>query len=252
MQLNRLGSLSSGDMLNRSLLNLARDFAALTSGDRIFAAAEDPAGLVISEHLRAQIASLNAEISGVSATIDKYSVVGAGMVEMDSQLVELRSLAVAAANDAGNSPEAQAAYARASENIVNQYNSTIDNAEYNGQKTLDGSSGSVATLTKLSGIDLSSAETASASIPLIDATADQLQQAQVDLGSKQRYDLQSRQAQLEVTRENLIASESNLRDADFASYYSGYVADLIRARVGVAMAAHAAMNGAIILKLFDS
>jgi flagellin len=239
-------------MLSRSLRNLARDFAALTSGDRIFAAAEDPAGLVISEHLRSQIASLTAEISGISATIDKYSAVGAGMVEMNDQLVVLRSLAVAAANEAGNSPEAQAAYAKAAENIVTRYNTSIDTAEYNGQKTLDGSAGSVAALTKLSGIDLSSAEAANASMALIDTATDQLQQAQVDLGSKQRYDLESRQSQLEVTRENLIASESNLRDVDFASYYSSYVADLIRARVGVAMSAHQALNAAIVLQLFNS
>jgi flagellin len=246
------GLYNGGDaqrLLSLSMWSAARDLARIASGDRIFTAAEDPAGLIISERLRSQIGSLRSEISNISMTIDKYSSVSSTVTELHDQLIEIRSLAVAAANEGVNSPDAQAAYARAASDIVAGYNKTIESAEYNGHKTLDGSSGSLAQLTPLSGIDLSTAEGATASMALVDATMQQVQQAQIDLGSKQRYDLESRRAQLEVTQENLIASESNIRDTDFATAYSDYIGNMIRARVGAAMSAHQAISGAIVLQL---
>jgi len=236
-------------LLSLSMWSAARDLARIASGDRIFTAAEDPAGLVISEQLRSQIGSLRAEIKNISMTIDKYSSVGSTLTELHDQLIEIRSLAVTAANEGVNSPDAQQAYAHAANDIVTAYNKTIASDEYNGHKTLDGSSGSLAQLTPLTGIDLSSAEGANASMVLVDTTMHQVEQAQVDLGSKQRYELESRRAQLEVTQENLIASESNIRDTDFATAYSDYMSNMIRARVGAAMSAHQAISGAIVLQL---
>lgn len=234
-----------------SMWNAHRQMSMLTSGDRIFAASEDPAGLVISEQLRTQISSLNAEIENLSATSNKYSYVASAMGEMHDQLTQIRSLAVAAANEATNSPEAQAAYDRAAADLVRQYNKTIADSEYNGRKVLDGSEGSLANLEDLRNVDLSSASAAEASITIVETAMDEVEQAQIDLGATQRNELDSRRSQLEITRENLIASESEIRDTDFASVYSDYVVNMIRARVGLALATHARIAGTDIVKLLD-
>ncbi len=234
-----------------SLLGANRDMARLVSGDRIFAAAEDPAGLVISEQLRSQIASLNAEIAGLSSTSNKYTYTESLLGEMHSQLAELRSLAVGAVNDATNSPDAQSAYNRAAADLINQFNTTIANSEYNGRRLLDGSEGSLAALSELEGIDLSNSQSAEDSISTIESAMREVEQTQVDLGSKQKYDLESHRAQLEVTRENLIASESGLRDADFASVYLDYVVEMIKAKVGLAMQSYSRLSGVDVLKLLD-
>lgn len=234
-----------------NLLNADRNMAKLVSGDRIFAAAEDPAGLVISEQLRSQIASLNAEIANLSSTSNKYTYAGSVLSEMHGQLVELRSLAVAASNDATNSPEAQAAYDRAAADLVARYNETVAESEYNGWKLLDGSEGSLANLSDLSTIDLTNAQSAQDSIASIESAMHEIEQSQVDLGSQRKYDLESHRAQLEVTRENLIASESGIRDADFASVYLDYVIEMIKARVGFAMQSYSRLSGVDVLKLLN-
>jgi flagellin len=233
------------------MLNANRDMAMLASGDRIFAASEDPAGLVISEQLRSQIASLNAEIENLSATSNKYSYAASSLEGMNDQLSQIRSLAVAAGNEATNSPEAQAAYDRAAADLVTQYNRTIANTEYNGRKVLDGSDGSLANLAELRNIDLSSAGAAEASITIVESAMDEVEQAQIDLGATQRNELDSHRAQLEVTRENLIASESGIRDADFASVYTDFVANMIRAQVGLALSTYARYSGIDVVKLLD-
>jgi flagellin len=250
--LNISGIGYNGRFTALSMANASRAMSQLTSGDRIYSAAEDPAGLIISERLRSQIGSLNAEIGNLSATIDKYSSVGSSMDEMHQQLGQMRSLAVAAANEGGNSPQVQAAYAAAAADVAKQYNSTIDNAEYNGQKTLDGSEGALANLSSLTEVDLSSPESAQQSISAIDSAMRELEQAQIGLGATQRNELESQRSQLEVTKENLIASESTIRDTDFGSAYVDYVANMIRTRVGIALLAHAGLMGANVLKLFQS
>jgi flagellin len=246
------GIANSARFSTASMSNVSRALSQLVSGNRIFSAAEDPAGLVISEQLRSQIGSLNKEIDNLSSSIGKYSAVGSSMDEMHQQLDQMRSLAVAAANEGGNSASVQAAYADAGKDILAQYNNTIATAEYNGQKTLNGSEGSLADISKLTKVDLSSPEAARASIEEIDSAAHELEMAQIKLGSTQRDELESQRSQLEVTKENLVASESTIRDTEFGATYSDYVANMIRSQVGIALSAHAGLMSTNVLKLFQS
>ena len=234
-----------------SMFGANRQMSKLVSGDRIFAASEDPAGLVISENLRSQIASLNAEIENLSATSGKYSYADSVLSQLHSQLVEMRSLAVGATNEATNSPEAQSAYDQAAQDLVAQYNRAISESSYNGHSLLDGSTGALAAMTELHDIDLSNSTSAESSIGILDNAIREVQQAQVDLGSTQKYEYNGRRVQLEITRENLIASESGIRDADFASEYLEYVVNLMQERVGLALSSYARFSGVDVLKLLD-
>jgi flagellin len=224
--------------VSERLRELYRSMEKLSSGLAINRASDDPAGLMISETLRSRTASLSQEIKNVSGTISKYQTVSSTVSELRSRLTELRSLAVGAATEGGNSEEAQQAYTAQARDLVSSFNATANGAEYNGARMLDGSESSLAKVTPLSGIDLSTPEAAAESIQRIDIAAHELDNIQIDLGSTQKNDLESRLISLRVTRENLTAAESQVRDTDYAQEYASLVSSMIRTRVSLAILAH--------------
>jgi flagellin len=235
--------------INRGLADLYRSMEKLTSGLSINRASDDPAGLVVSEQLRSRIASLNQEIRNVSGTINKYETASSTVTDLRSRLTELRSLAVGAANEGGNSEAAQLAFVDQAENLVSSFNSVAANAEYNGWKMLDGSQNALAGVTPLADIDLSTPEAAAASIEKIDAAAKELGGIQVDLGATQKNELESRLASLRVTRENLAAAESQVRDTDYGLEYANFISSMIRTRASLAILAHTSRMGMGIVDL---
>ena len=239
-----------GISINKSYRSLFSSMEKLSSGLKINRASDNPAGLVISEQLRAQIASLGQEIKNIDANMNKYSTADAMVGVMRDQLVNMRELAVGAANTAFNSPEAQIAYQRSGELLAESYNRQIENAEYNGSKLFDGSEGSVAAIAKMANIDFSNAATVEASIVEIDKAMAQLDTVQIDIGAKQKNEFEAMRASKMVSRENLIAAESSLRDTDFASEFTNMIKSSIQLKMGMALLAHSKINGQTILKMF--
>ena len=238
--------------LGLSTNSLFKSLHRLSSGYRISSASDGPASLIISEKLRSQIATLNQEIENISANIDKYQYGSSAIMEERSKLTELRSLAVGAANAGGNDPTTQAAYATAAESLVDSYNDVRSNSEYNGSKVLDGSSGSLTNLPMLEDVDLSSAEAAEASIAVIDEAISEVDSAQVQVGATQKNSLESERASLQITTQNLIASESRIRDLDYAAEYVNFVSEMIRMQTSVALMAHSKISGSLVLNLIGS
>ncbi|MDH4157142.1 MAG: flagellin [candidate division Zixibacteria bacterium] len=237
---------------NRHLWHMYNSLGRLSSGLRLNSAADGPAQLVISERLRTQIGSLTQEIENRSALIGKYQSASSTLQELRSQLTDLRSLAVSAANEGGNDESAQAAYGTVGDLIVGSYNRTIETAEYNGSNLVDGSEGAVATVSELEGIDLSSAESAQASIALIDEAIDGLDEQIIEVGATQKNDIESHLASLRISRQNLIAAESQIRDTDYALEFSNFVRESLQARASLAMMVHNRVNAEIILGLLRS
>lgn len=98
--LNAWRHLQSNDfMMNRSL-------ERLSSGLRINSASDDPAGLSISEKLRAQVASLNKAVSNSEQAITMINTAEAAMNEIHNLLTTMRELAIHAANEGVNDNEA--------------------------------------------------------------------------------------------------------------------------------------------------
>jgi len=238
--------------INSSFAKMYKSMEKLSSGYKINSAADGPAQLVISEQLRAQIASLNQEIENTNSLIYKYQTGSSSLMGLRSQLTELRTLAVGAANEGLNNEEAQEAYQAAADCIVNCYNDTIANAEYNGAAMFDGSEGSLGELANLDGIDLSSAEAAAASIDRIDEAITEVDGLQTQLGSTQRYQLESHLASLRVTSQNLQAAESSIRDTDYGMEFSRFVAEQIKFNVGLALLSHHSMTSGSVLGLIKS
>jgi flagellin len=235
--------------INQNLSDLSTALERLSSGRRINRASDSPATLVISEHLKAQIASLNQEIDNISDNINKYETASSNVLQLREQLNDLRSLAIGAANSGGNSEDAQKAYVAAADSVVRTYNSTAARATYNGSNLLDGSKGSSADVSALENIDMSTPEAAAASIEAIDEAAGKLDEALAEIGSAQKSDLESRRTSLQITRENLIAAESTLADADYAQEAMNYTASLIRSQAAVSILSHSFLNGPSVVSL---
>jgi flagellin len=237
--------------LNRNYNDLFHSLERLATGRRINRASDGPADLVISLQLETRIASLNAEIDGISASINKYETVSSSVLQLRDQLTELRSLAIGAVNAGGNDEAAQEAFATSAELLVESYNRSISEAEHNGQATLDGSEGSLAEVSELTGIDLSTPEGAAASLEVIDSAASALDHVMMDLGATVKYELRGRQQALEVTRENLTAAHSQILDTDYAMEMSRFAAGLIRTQAAMAVLGHSLLNDRSVISLFD-
>ncbi len=246
---NNLGAMDATRNLGITQSNLAKNISKLSSGLKINSAADDPAGLVISEQMRAQIGSLEQEIKNTDLSINMYQTASHGMGQLQDDLVQLRSLAVAAANEGYNDEATSAAYDNAAMNLVNSYNRNIENAQFGSQKLLDGSEGSVADLERLSNIDLSSAESAQASIEKIDEQISNLGSEQADIGSKVTHDLGSTRDSLSVSLQNLTAAESTIRDADYAQEVSLFVRNQLLQSSGTAALLHANQSAQGVLGL---
>lgn len=223
----------------------------LSSGLLINSASDNPAGLIASEQMRAQIGSIGAEIENVSALIDKYDYASSSLQGLRSQLVELRGLAVTAANEGGNDAGVQSGLAAVADHIVASYNRQLENTEYNGANLFDGSEGSLAKLAPVNEIDLSSAANAEVSITRIDAALAELDKADIDIGSAVRYDLKSRQQNLELSRENLVESESRIRDVDYARAVVDMIRGEMQARASMALLSHSFMTESLVMNLFS-
>lgn len=245
---NTLSALRSADWANK---RVNKAMAQLASGLRINSAADDPAALVISEQLRAQIAGLNQEIENVSATINKYQTVSDSVMGIRSQLTELRTLAIGASNQATNSAAAQEAYQAAADEIVASINDNISSSVYNGKQTLDGSSESMLDLGAMSDVDFGSPESVAAAISDIDQMVQAVDNGLTELGAVQKNELETSLNTLEQTRENLVSSESQLRDADFGEVLSTFVSGMIQEKASLAMLAHSRVSNEMVLSLLS-
>jgi flagellin len=225
--------------LDRAEKSSDKTMGRLSSGWRISEAADDPAGLSISENLRSRIGSLNKEIDNTSQAIRKYDTADDTVNQLRSIANDLRSMAVGAANAGGSDASSRAAYQNAADRAVDSYNRIIKTATYNNANLLDGSEGSLVGLSNLPRIDLQSPDKASSAVERVDQALTELDKAQGTIGATQKFDLEARRSDLEVTTQNLAAADSQIRDADYSLEIATMIRDQIQVRAGVSLLAHA-------------
>lgn len=250
----RINSISGSDYglrsLNISYRSLMKSMQKLSTGLRINQAFDNPAGLIISEQMRSQIVSLNQKIENTSLTIRKYETADSAVSQLRSVLTDVRTMAIAAANSGFNDEAVQSAYNQAAGDAVSTYNRMIDSETFNNVNLLDGSEGSLANISKLSGVDLSSPEKAVQSLEVIDQAMAELDSNQVSIGATQKNELEARRSNLEITVENLRAAESSIRDTDIPFEIASMLRSQIQIKAGISMLAHASFGQLSVLKLF--
>ena len=215
---------------------LARNFARLSSGKRIVSAADDAAGLGISERMRAQIRSLDQAgrnaLDGISLVQTAESALG----ESTSNLARMRELAIQASNGTLNTGDRTALNSEFTA-LIAEIDRVSEQTDFNGIDLLDGTTGNVTfqigteqgetitvTLVDMSqsglgltgtSFDLTTITNATAALSTIDTAIDSVTAFRGDLGAIQNR-LSSTVRSIASNRENLSAAESRIRDVDIA------------------------------------
>jgi len=134
-------ALTAHRMLSDTDSSLSKTIERLSSGFRINSAADDPAGLVISEKLRAQVSGLDQAIRNAGDAVNMVRTAEAALNEVHRLLRSMRDLAVHAANTGANDAAAIQADQAQIINGIASINKIADETQF-GQKTLlDGSAG---------------------------------------------------------------------------------------------------------------
>lgn len=215
----------------------AKASARLSSGQRINTAADDAAGLAISEKMRGQIRGLDMASKNSQDGISMVQTAEGGMTEISNMVQRIRELTVQAANDSNESTDRDKIQNEVNE-LLSEIDSMADRVEFNGKKLIDGSYTSTkihlqvgansgqkiefsignlnTTGLNLTGLSYTSnGSTISNQLTKIDLAISMISDERAKLGAVQNrleYTIKS----LDISSENLSASESRIRDTDMA------------------------------------
>ena len=263
--LTNVASLNAQRNLATTQANLASSIGKLSSGMRINTAADDAAGLGISENLQANIRSLAQAQRNANDGISMSQVAEGSMNEMQGIVSRMRELSVQSANSTLGSNERgyiQTEYTQLSQEI-NRISSVTD---FNGQKLLDGSASagltfqigiqnttndrlamSIGKLTTstlgsaslhIASASLSTATNAQLAIGTFDRAIQQLSQARAKVGAVQNR-MTVTVSNLATAQENLTAANSRIRDVDVANESANLTKAQILSQAGLAVLAQA-------------
>ncbi len=131
--------------------SLSKSIERLSSGYRINVAADDPAGLVISEGLRAQASGLGQAMKNTSQAINLIRTTEAAMQGIHNMLRQMRDLAVHAANAGANETAAIEADQAQMESAIESLQRISAQTQFGSKKLLDGSAGVTGQITGTTG-----------------------------------------------------------------------------------------------------
>ena len=270
---HNLTAMNSNRMLGLTTKTQAKSTEKLSSGYKVNRAADDAAGLAISEKMRRQIrgltqASLNAQ-DGISAV---QTAEGA-LNEVHDMLQRMNELAVKAANGT-NQSEDQSYIQSEVDALIDEINRVAETTSFNEKMLLNGSwsggvdlqVGSEGTTGNRISVSIKSMDAAGISVDTLKnngVTSQSDAQASISVIksamtaiSKQRSDLGAIQNRLEHTINNLdnvventTAAESQIRDTDMATEMVKYSNNNILTQAGQAMLAQANQSNQGVLSL---
>ena len=139
---SNINSLIAQQNLNTSQSALSQAITRLSSGKRINSAADDAAGLAISNRMQTQINGLNQGVSNANDGVSMIQTASSGLAQITSSLQTIRQLAVQASSGSLSSSD-QAALQQEVAQQVAEVNRVASQTTYNGKNVLDGSAGNV-------------------------------------------------------------------------------------------------------------
>ncbi|GGP07364.1 flagellin N-terminal helical domain-containing protein [Oceanobacillus neutriphilus] len=250
-------------MAQKSMLRIA-------TGQRINSATDDPAGLAISEKMRAQIRGLNMAIRNTQDGILLLQTAEGAVNETHAILQRMRELSVKAANGTYSDPDREIL-----QDEINQLREELTrigkDTEFNKQSLLDGSFtnkriqvgansgqyieisiGDVRTAALgVDEIDISTQEGADEAIGILDEAIKRASSQRSSLGAIQNR-LEHTINNLSNTVMNLTQAESRIRDADIAKEMMLYTKHSLLAQVAMAMLAQGNQQPQMILQLLQN
>jgi flagellin len=234
-----IASLNAQRNLGDAQMKINNSMSQLASGSRINKAADDAAGLAISENMKAQIRSNRQANRNASDGISLVQTAEGGLNEIGNIVVRLRELGIQAASDTVGDNERGFINKEVSQ-LKDEMQRIAQVTTWGKTKLLDGStpnydfqvgtnnndfedrisfkaSENTATLDSmgLAGLDYTTKEGAQTALEALDKAQDHVNGMRANLGALQNR-LTSTVANLGVAEENLSAANSRIRDTDVA------------------------------------
>ena len=258
---NNVEAMNSHRLLSQTNSLLGKSMERLSSGLRINRAADDAAGLAVSEEMRTQIRGMRVASRNALDGVSLVQVAVGALGNVTDMLQRIRELAIQAAN--GTYTDAQRGNLDTEvQQLMNEIGKTGTDTEFNNIKILAGSVATAASAVTLQvganaaqsiaftiatvsttqlgivGLAITTAAAAATAIVSIDAAIATITTARANLGAIQNR-LEQTISRLGLTSENLQAAESRIRDADMAFEMINFTKNQILQQSGTAMLAQA-------------
>lgn len=244
----------------------------LSSGSRINRAADDAAGLAISDSLAANIRSIGQAIRNAQDGVSLIQVFEGGTNEINNMLIRMRELSMQAASDTVGDRERTLINNEVQE-LKKEVERVAQTTRYAGKNLLNGEAATLefqvgvenqpevdrmafdpgeANLTASSldieGVDISQKEGAQDSLETLDLAMQKVNEVRAKVGSVQSR-LQTTINSSSIFAENLSAARSRIRDTDIALESTNLARETIVRNSGIAMLTQANQTPAVALQL---
>lgn len=272
---SNIDSIVGVNNLSRTNNRLSGNFSKLSSGLRINKAADDAAGLAVSENLRAQIRGLNQAVRNTNDGVSIIQTAEGSLNEITNNLSRLRELAIQSSS--GTLQDTERGYINSeAQAILSEINRLANVTEFNGQVLTNGNASSFTGTVSLSvqvgifntndsritlsvssahsnaigvnAIVLHNSSSAQTALGSIDSAIDTVSAIRSNLGATQNR-LNSALANLQNSVENLSTAESQIRDVEFASESASLSRNQILQSAGISMLAQANSSSQAVLSL---
>ena len=260
--MTNIGSISAQTNMLKTSRSMQQSIQRLSSGLRIQSAADDAAGMAVSENMRAQLKGFQQAMRNANDGTAILQTAESGYQTLSDILVRMRELSVQAANDSLSDTER--GYLDVEfQDLIGEMDRVSNTVEYNGIQLLDGTAGTGGTMTfqvgtrnstndritvtladqdaTALGVNASAVDTvanAQGSIDDIDAALEALSTDRATIGATIST-LNSAVDHLGSTIENYGAAVSQIRDTDMAAESAAFAQAQVLQQAGVAMVAQA-------------
>ncbi len=275
---HNIPSMVTGGSLRRVGRQLEKSLEKLSTGLRINRAADDAAGLSVSEQLRTQVRGLAMGNRNIQDGIALLNIAEGALIEIEDMLQRMRELSIQAANDTLTATERnyiQIEFDRLKEEI----DRIADGTQYNSQKLLNGtgvwstggnlhvgpndnSDGADVVQLTIGGVTttdmvidgancvVTTQADATAAITSLDSALNTVNNLRADLGASTNR-LEHALNNQENQEQNMTAAESTIRDADFAYETMQFTRNQILQQSSTSMLAQANMVPQSVLSLLQ-
>lgn len=272
-----MASISGSGSTNNLLASLSRNnqtqnksLERLASGKRINRAADDAAGLAISDALNADARIRSKAIENADFATSLTNIADGAASQISDITGRLSELAVQAANGT-LSDDQRAALNTEFQELSQEAQRIAATTEFNGVNVFSGQSTTIqvgtdsdpnstiainssniqASVSALTSLNVSDQASAQAALEGVSQVRDQVSQSRGEIGASATR-IEVSQSNNRVARENSIAAESRIRDADIAAESANRVASEIRTNVNTAVLAQANQDRSNVLRLLGS
>ncbi len=265
---NNISAMFAHRQYNSHADNFAKSIQRLSSGYRINSAADDPAGLAISEKMRAQIRGTRTASKNCQDAISLLQTAEGSLQTVHDILQRMNELSIQSASDTNEDIIDRKALNEEFQQLAKELSDIFGGASFNDKKLFDGSSivvqsgpnsydklnisipQSNLSFLGLDGLDILTRINASASIENIKNAININSTNRANLGALTNR-LEHKINYLDIMEENLTEAESRIRDVDMAKEISNMVKEQLLMQSSLAVLAQANKSSQMVLNLLS-